>query len=454
MANDDLFILGGARTPMTQHVGALKDVSAIELGAVATRGALAADRRRARTPSTTSSSATCSRAAPTRTTARGTSGLRAGLPIEVPALTVNRLCGSGIQAVVSGAQQILLGEAGVVRGRRHGEHEPGAARDSRPAQRPAPGPGQARGLAVGRAERPLRRLLDGDHRRELRGEVRHHARGVRPLRAAQPAAARTPPGRRGVLAEEVVPVEVQGAQGRDDRSIATITCGPRRRSRGWPRCRPCSRRTASSPPATPAASSTARRRWSSPRATRREAHGLTPLGPHRVVGGGRRRADPDGHGPGAGHPQGARARRPVARTSSTSSRSTRRSRRSTWRARRSSGLDRDRINVNGGAIALGHPLGRQRRPAAADAGARAAPAQEALRRRLGLHRRRAGDCHDDRGDLEDWRLGGRDGRCRQLADEPERWTIEDGRCVGVWVDGRGDRAGRRRPPGSRRSCSR
>ena len=41
-------------------------------------------------------------------------GLRAGLPIEVPALTVNRLCGSGIQAVVSGAQQILLGEAGIV----------------------------------------------------------------------------------------------------------------------------------------------------------------------------------------------------------------------------------------------------------------------------------------------------------------------------------------------------
>jgi len=41
-------------------------------------------------------------------------GLKAGLPIEVPALTVNRLCGSGIQAVLSGAQHIKLGEAGVV----------------------------------------------------------------------------------------------------------------------------------------------------------------------------------------------------------------------------------------------------------------------------------------------------------------------------------------------------
>ena len=41
-------------------------------------------------------------------------GLRAGLPIETPAVTVNRLCGSGFEAVVQGAQQILLGESRVV----------------------------------------------------------------------------------------------------------------------------------------------------------------------------------------------------------------------------------------------------------------------------------------------------------------------------------------------------
>jgi acetyl-CoA acetyltransferase family protein len=41
-------------------------------------------------------------------------GLKAGLPVEVPALTVNRLCGSGIQAAVSGGQMIRLGEADVV----------------------------------------------------------------------------------------------------------------------------------------------------------------------------------------------------------------------------------------------------------------------------------------------------------------------------------------------------
>lgn len=40
-------------------------------------------------------------------------GLKAGIPQEVPALTVNRLCGSGFEAIVSGAGQILLGEAKV-----------------------------------------------------------------------------------------------------------------------------------------------------------------------------------------------------------------------------------------------------------------------------------------------------------------------------------------------------
>ena len=41
-------------------------------------------------------------------------GLRAGLPIEVPAVTVNRLCGSGFEAIIQGAHRILLGEANAV----------------------------------------------------------------------------------------------------------------------------------------------------------------------------------------------------------------------------------------------------------------------------------------------------------------------------------------------------
>jgi acetyl-CoA acetyltransferase family protein len=109
----EVFILGGARTPMAEYAGKLKDISALELGAIASRAAL---ERTGVKPSDvdhvvfgnvlqTSSDAVYG--------ARHV-GLKAGLPIEVPALTVNRLCGSGIQAAVSGAHLLLLGEADVV----------------------------------------------------------------------------------------------------------------------------------------------------------------------------------------------------------------------------------------------------------------------------------------------------------------------------------------------------
>jgi acetyl-CoA acetyltransferase family protein len=109
----EIYILGGARTPMAEYAGKLKDISALELGAIASRAALertgvkpeAVDHVVFGNVLQTSSDAVYG--------ARHV-GLRAGLPIEVPALTVNRLCGSGIQAAVSGGQMIQLGEADVV----------------------------------------------------------------------------------------------------------------------------------------------------------------------------------------------------------------------------------------------------------------------------------------------------------------------------------------------------
>jgi acetyl-CoA acetyltransferase family protein len=98
---------------MTEYVGALKDLSALELGAIASRGAFEktgvkpewVDHAVFGNVLQTSSDAIYG--------ARHIA-LKAGVPIEVPALTVNRLCGSGIQAVISGAQCIQLGEAGIV----------------------------------------------------------------------------------------------------------------------------------------------------------------------------------------------------------------------------------------------------------------------------------------------------------------------------------------------------
>jgi acetyl-CoA acetyltransferase family protein len=110
---ETVYILGGARTPMTQHVGALKDVSAIDLGAVATRGALSKTGVQPGWVDHVVFGNVQQSSVDAHYGARHV-GLKAGLPIEVPALTVNRLCGSGIQAVLSGAQHIQLGEAGVV----------------------------------------------------------------------------------------------------------------------------------------------------------------------------------------------------------------------------------------------------------------------------------------------------------------------------------------------------
>src|SRR5918994_5515645 len=109
----DVFILGGARTPMTTHVGALKDFSAIELGAIAARAALDRTGTKPEWIDHVVFGNVQQSSVDAHYGARHV-GLKAGVPIEVPALTVNRLCGSGIQAVLSGAQHIQLDEAGVV----------------------------------------------------------------------------------------------------------------------------------------------------------------------------------------------------------------------------------------------------------------------------------------------------------------------------------------------------
>jgi len=106
----DVFILGGKRTAMGEYVGALKDVSAIELGAIAARAAMedsavapeAVDHTIMGNALQTSGDAIYG--------ARHVA-MKAGVPFDRPALTVNRLCGSGIQSIVSGAQMIQLGEA-------------------------------------------------------------------------------------------------------------------------------------------------------------------------------------------------------------------------------------------------------------------------------------------------------------------------------------------------------
>jgi acetyl-CoA acetyltransferase family protein len=98
---------------MAQYAGKLKDVSAIDLAAIASRAALG----RAGLAPEAVQHAVFGNVQQSSTDAVYLArhiALKAGLPVEVPALTVNRLCGSGIQSAISAAQMILLSEADVV----------------------------------------------------------------------------------------------------------------------------------------------------------------------------------------------------------------------------------------------------------------------------------------------------------------------------------------------------
>ena len=109
----DVVIVAGARTPMARYVGAFKDISAIELGPLASQEAI---RRSGADPGEVDQVVfgnVMQTSADAIFGARHV-GLKAGLKIETPAVTVNRLCGSGVESIAQAAQRILLGEASVV----------------------------------------------------------------------------------------------------------------------------------------------------------------------------------------------------------------------------------------------------------------------------------------------------------------------------------------------------
>ncbi|HUG51997.1 MAG TPA: acetyl-CoA C-acetyltransferase [Vicinamibacteria bacterium] len=198
-------ILGGARTPMAEYVGAFKDVSAIELGARAASAAL----ERAGAQAGWVDHVVMGNALQTSGDAIYGArhvALKAGVPVEVPALTVNRLCGSGIQSVVSVAQMIRLGESrlAVAGGMENMTQAPHVVRGAR----------SGLALGEGRLEDSLMVALLDTHcglymaqtsdnlaRRHGISREEMDAYALRSQKAA--AAARE----RGVFADEIVPVD-------------------------------------------------------------------------------------------------------------------------------------------------------------------------------------------------------------------------------------------------------
>ncbi len=106
----EIWIVAAKRTAFGTMGGALKDLTATDLAVEASKAALAQAKLAGEDIDHVIFGNVQQTSADAIYHARHV-GLRAGVPIGVPALTVNRLCGSGFQAVVNGAEQILLGDA-------------------------------------------------------------------------------------------------------------------------------------------------------------------------------------------------------------------------------------------------------------------------------------------------------------------------------------------------------
>ncbi len=108
----DVVVLSGKRTGFGTFGGSLKQFSATDLGVIASQAAIEAAGISADQVDHTFYGNALQTSADAIYLARHVA-LRAGVPQERPALTVNRLCGSGFEAIVQGAKEIVLGEADV-----------------------------------------------------------------------------------------------------------------------------------------------------------------------------------------------------------------------------------------------------------------------------------------------------------------------------------------------------
>ncbi len=205
--SSDVFILGGKRTPMGEYVGALKDISAIDLGSIAARAALEATGVPAADIDHTVMGNALQTSGDAIYGARHVA-LKAGVPFDRPALTVNRLCGSGIQSIISGAQMIMLGEArtALVGGMESMSQAPHVIRGARS------------GFALGQGQLEdslMVALLDSYCNTPMAGTAENLARkheisrleqDTYALRSQQEAKRAQDAG---VFAEEIVPVEIK-----------------------------------------------------------------------------------------------------------------------------------------------------------------------------------------------------------------------------------------------------
>ncbi len=209
--NNDIVILDGARTPFGSFMGSLRSLSATDLGVIAAKGALA---RSGVDPALvghvvwgnvlhTSADATyISRHV----------GLKAGLPIDSSALTLNRQCGSGLEAVLTGAKTIMAGETECVLA--------GGAENMSQAPYVLRGAREGWGLGQGKMEDYLWVALTDSYNNlgmaltaenlAAQYKICREEQDAFALRSQQRASAARASGR---LGREIVPVEIKGKKG-------------------------------------------------------------------------------------------------------------------------------------------------------------------------------------------------------------------------------------------------
>ncbi|SCK15373.1 acetyl-CoA C-acetyltransferase [Variovorax sp. HW608] len=115
MLTKDIYIVGAARTAIGTYGGALKDIPLAQLAVTVVREAI----RRSAVEADRVGHVVMGNVIPTEpgdAYLSRVAAVNAGIPVEVPAFNVNRLCGSGLQAIISAAQSLLLGEAEVAVG--------------------------------------------------------------------------------------------------------------------------------------------------------------------------------------------------------------------------------------------------------------------------------------------------------------------------------------------------
>ncbi len=354
MSKNEIVFLSGVRTPFGTFGGKLRGLTATDLGVVAAKGALAKAGVAADAVNHVIFGNVIQTSSDALYLARHV-GLKAGCPIDVPAVTVNRLCGSGFESIVQGARLLKLGEADVVLvgGTENMSQAPHVVRGARW--------GDLR-LASGKFEDMLwESLLDpycgfsmaqtaenlADKYQISREAVDEYA-----LRSQQLAKKAWDEGR---MAEEIVPVELKGRRGKTELFDHDEHMRPETTMESLSKLRPYFKEDGTITAGNASGIVDGAAAMVMTTAAHAEKLGATPIG--RLVDWGFAGVEPEimGIGP-APASRNALERAGLALSDMALVEVNEAFSPQYLAVEKELGLDRDITNVNGGAIAIGHPL--------------------------------------------------------------------------------------------------